>query len=447
MNGLPAARRRRFDPGPRRRRERAARSIIQAMAWDDVRYPRELGRDRRSAARRCGSAAIPTRSTDCRSRSSVRAPARRTRWPWPSAWRRSRRPRRVDRQRPGARCRFRGASRRAVRARADAGGARLGRRRHLSARARGAGARTSRAPARSSASSCPARRRIRAILPAAQPHHQRPVARRGGRRSGREERIAHHRAMRARSGARCARGARRHPERPKPGRARAAQGRRKDRRVGGRYSWKSWGWPDQGSGNRPGDPARQIQAGTTARFLPRARPDPGLPDSWRTCDLDTISERFRPAAGAAAAAVVRARDCRDSVRRDRRRPVRPGLTVRARVVNEEEQVEWQNHWSWSNRRQRRRPSINISGAITRSSRRWATSAICRRASSASTSTTTSPRPTSRSASRKKVIKELKDAAKDATDIYVATDPDREGEAIGWHLIAGARPARSARSTA
>src|SRR5438093_2585788 len=38
------------------------------------------------------------------------------------------------------------------------------------------------------------------------------------------------------------------------------------------------------------------------------------------------------------------------------------------------------------------------------------------------------------ASRKKVIKELKDAAKDATDIYVATDPDREGEAIGWHLV-------------
>src|SRR6476620_9884741 len=38
-----------------------------------------------------------------------------------------------------------------------------------------------------------------------------------------------------------------------------------------------------------------------------------------------------------------------------------------------------------------------------------------------------------STSRKKVIKELKDAAKDATDIYVATDPDREGEAIGWHL--------------
>src|SRR5207248_1660478 len=37
------------------------------------------------------------------------------------------------------------------------------------------------------------------------------------------------------------------------------------------------------------------------------------------------------------------------------------------------------------------------------------------------------------ATRKKVIKELKDVAKDAADIYVATDPDREGEAIGWHL--------------
>ena len=46
---------------------------------------------------------------------------------------------------------------------------------------------------------------------------------------------------------------------------------------------------------------------------------------------------------------------------------------------------------------------------------------------------TSPKTTNRCVSRKKVIKELKDAAKDATDIYIATDPDREGEAIGWHL--------------
>ncbi|MCY4662281.1 MAG: type I DNA topoisomerase [Acidobacteria bacterium] len=35
--------------------------------------------------------------------------------------------------------------------------------------------------------------------------------------------------------------------------------------------------------------------------------------------------------------------------------------------------------------------------------------------------------------RKKVIKQLKDAAKGVSRIYVATDPDREGEAIGWHL--------------
>src|SRR5262245_56471016 len=35
--------------------------------------------------------------------------------------------------------------------------------------------------------------------------------------------------------------------------------------------------------------------------------------------------------------------------------------------------------------------------------------------------------------RTKVIKELKEAAKQAEDIFVATDPDREGEAIGWHL--------------
>ena len=35
--------------------------------------------------------------------------------------------------------------------------------------------------------------------------------------------------------------------------------------------------------------------------------------------------------------------------------------------------------------------------------------------------------------RKKVIKALRDAAKQVGSIYVATDPDREGEAIGWHV--------------
>jgi DNA topoisomerase-1 len=35
--------------------------------------------------------------------------------------------------------------------------------------------------------------------------------------------------------------------------------------------------------------------------------------------------------------------------------------------------------------------------------------------------------------RKKIVDELKAAAKDATAIYLAADPDREGEAICWHL--------------
>src|SRR5918993_1790199 len=37
------------------------------------------------------------------------------------------------------------------------------------------------------------------------------------------------------------------------------------------------------------------------------------------------------------------------------------------------------------------------------------------------------------ASRGKVVTELKKLAKDAPDIYLATDLDREGEAIAWHL--------------
>ncbi len=35
--------------------------------------------------------------------------------------------------------------------------------------------------------------------------------------------------------------------------------------------------------------------------------------------------------------------------------------------------------------------------------------------------------------KKKTIKELQDAVKKASEIYLATDPDREGEAISWHL--------------
>jgi len=37
--------------------------------------------------------------------------------------------------------------------------------------------------------------------------------------------------------------------------------------------------------------------------------------------------------------------------------------------------------------------------------------------------------------REKVVKELKESAKSAEDIILAPDPDREGEAIAWHLMA------------
>jgi len=36
-------------------------------------------------------------------------------------------------------------------------------------------------------------------------------------------------------------------------------------------------------------------------------------------------------------------------------------------------------------------------------------------------------------SKSKIVKELKQAAKAASAVYLATDPDREGEAISWHL--------------
>ncbi len=46
------------------------------------------------------------------------------------------------------------------------------------------------------------------------------------------------------------------------------------------------------------------------------------------------------------------------------------------------------------------------------------------------------------------IKEIKAAAKDASKVYLATDPDREGEAISWHIcsILGIDPAKASRVT-
>ena len=40
---------------------------------------------------------------------------------------------------------------------------------------------------------------------------------------------------------------------------------------------------------------------------------------------------------------------------------------------------------------------------------------------------------------KQVVKDLREALKDASELYLATDEDREGEAISWHLIEYLKP--------
>jgi DNA topoisomerase I len=44
-----------------------------------------------------------------------------------------------------------------------------------------------------------------------------------------------------------------------------------------------------------------------------------------------------------------------------------------------------------------------------------------------------------SADKKKKVTELKAALKDADELYLATDGDREGEAIAWHLLEVLKP--------
>ncbi|MCE1204683.1 MAG: type I DNA topoisomerase [Holophagaceae bacterium] len=47
-----------------------------------------------------------------------------------------------------------------------------------------------------------------------------------------------------------------------------------------------------------------------------------------------------------------------------------------------------------------------------------------------------------SPAKEKVVKELKAAAKTAAELVLATDPDREGEAISWHLLEAIKPPKS-----
>ena len=121
------------------------------------------------------------------------------------------------------------------------------------------------------------------VLSAAQPDHQRAVARGRGDRGGREERIADHRALRARAGARRARGARQRAERPQPRRPRAVEGRCKDCGVRGRY---------------PGGAAAcRGRAGTAGAAPRRGRDrDPvlGLPDAGRSVRSRRDFRAIRP---------------------------------------------------------------------------------------------------------------------------------------------------------
>ena len=52
---------------------------------------------------------------------------------------------------------------------------------------------------------------------------------------------------------------------------------------------------------------------------------------------------------------------------------------------------------------------------------------------------TSSRSTSSAPTRRATVAELKDLLKDVDELYLATDGDREGEAIAWHLLETLKP--------